>query len=157
MDAEIIKLDQEGKQNILNYHRYQKNENKSDSYRCVNRKCGDSFYHKTMKRNQIEHYHSQMSQCEVDCLVQLKSLMQLVSVDHDIRLEEAHNRHYQLLTEKYLHKEFAEFWKPFIGIKCSLRYHTNKTKPKNPKSVHDIEINNVYATINYEPFLQFDN
>ncbi|RMZ95949.1 hypothetical protein BpHYR1_048247 [Brachionus plicatilis] len=82
MDAEIIKFDQEGKQIILNYHRYQKNENKSDS-------------------NQIEHYHSQMSQCEVDCLVQLKILMQLVSVDHNIRLEEAHNRYYQLLTERF--------------------------------------------------------
>ena len=119
MEAEIIKLDHEGKQIILNYHRYQKNEIKSDSYRCVNRKCGASFNHKTMKRNKSEHYHSQMSQCEVDCLVQLKSLMQLVSVDHDIRLEEAHNRHYQLLTEKYSHKEIAEFWKPFTGIKCS--------------------------------------
>ncbi|RNA07145.1 hypothetical protein BpHYR1_041701 [Brachionus plicatilis] len=38
------------------------------------------------------------------------------SVDHDYRLEEAHNRHYQLLTEKYSHKKIAEIWKPFTTI-----------------------------------------
>ncbi|RNA19024.1 hypothetical protein BpHYR1_054268 [Brachionus plicatilis] len=111
MDAEIIKLDQEGKQIILNYHRYQKNENKSDSYRCINRKCGASFNHKTMKRNQIEHYHSQMSQCGEIYFLEARSFtdfervpisLDLLKLDKNQELNNLHITEFQnLIFKKY--------------------------------------------------------
>ncbi|RNA09845.1 mule transposase [Brachionus plicatilis] len=47
--------------------------------------------------------------------------------------------------------------KPFATVMSNLRYHRNQTKPNNPKQTKDIQINEIYSTINCEQFLQFDN
>ncbi|RNA22895.1 hypothetical protein BpHYR1_015621 [Brachionus plicatilis] len=76
---------------------------------------------------------------------------------YNVPLMDAYNRQYQKLTEKYSYNEIAEYWKPFTTVKSNLRYHRNQTKPNNPKQTKDIQINEIYSTINCEQFLQFDN
>ncbi|CAF0992211.1 unnamed protein product [Brachionus calyciflorus] len=157
MDQEILYLDTEFKKIITEKHRYQKNEKKSSWYRCVNRKCGALFNLESMERNKVEHYHPSLTNCEIDCIMFFKQLVQNVISDHDIPLIDAYNRQYQKLIAKYSYNEIVEHWKPFTVIKSNLRYHRNQTKPNNPKQVKDIQINEIYSTLNSQQFLQFDN
>ncbi|CAF1005787.1 unnamed protein product, partial [Brachionus calyciflorus] len=142
---------------INQQYRYQKNEKKSNWYRCTNRLCGTLFDPNTLKINKIQHYHPPMTQCEIDCLLHFKTVVQVIISDHDVSIADAYNNEYQKLITKYSCEELAEFWKPFSSVNSNLRYHRNKTKPINAKETKDIVINDVYSKINNEQFLQFDN
>ena len=108
MNQDVIKIDQDDKQIIFANYRYQKNEKKSNLYRCVNRICGVIFNPGTLKTNSKEHFHSPLSQCEIDCIIHVKQLITVVSLNHDINLVEAYNSAYQKLIIKYSYQELAD-------------------------------------------------
>ena len=108
MNQEILLIDQDAKQIIFQNYRYQKNVKKSNLYRCCNRMCNVIFNPDTLKINRSEHYHPGLSNCEIDCLLHFKQVIQVISNNHDIPLSDAYNAEYQKLILKYSYKEQAE-------------------------------------------------
>ncbi|RNA11945.1 hypothetical protein BpHYR1_032891 [Brachionus plicatilis] len=109
-----------------------------------------------MEKNDIELYHKRLTDCEIDFLY-FKECCEVVKNNHDISLRDANNRQYERLISKYTNKKVAPNWKPFAEKKSNLSYHRKKSKPANPKQTKDFQINEIYANINNQQFLQFDN
>ncbi|RNA34259.1 hypothetical protein BpHYR1_037506 [Brachionus plicatilis] len=128
---DISYVDSDKKQLICQYQRYQKNENKSEWYRCVIRTCGEPFNPVTMEKNDIEHYHKRLTDCEIDSFLYFKECCEVVKNNRDISLRDAYNRQYERLIANY---------------------HRKKSKPANPKETKDIQINEIYANINNQQF-----
>ncbi|RNA24201.1 zinc finger BED domain-containing 1-like [Brachionus plicatilis] len=110
-----------------------------------------------MEKNDIEHYHKRLTDCEIDSFLYFKACCEVVKNNHDISLRDAYNRQYERLIAKYTYEEVAANWKPFAENKSNLSYHRKKSKPAIPKETKDIQINEIYANINNQQFLQFDN